>query len=69
MGRLAEIEQNQKAAHVLLSMLLALVRNKATAGEINALVLACENSNIPTDMLDAMSPDLAALLRRFITHE
>ncbi|RQP38377.1 conjugal transfer protein TraA [Burkholderia ubonensis] len=68
-GRLAEIERNQKATHALLSMLLSLVRNKATTGEVNALVLACENSSMPTDILDATSPDLAASLRRLTTDE
>lgn len=68
-GRLAEIERNQKATHTLLAMLLSLVRNKATTGEVNELVLACENSCMPMDILDATSPDLAASLRRLTTDE
>ncbi|WP_089339496.1 plasmid mobilization protein [Burkholderia singularis] len=63
-GRLAEIERTQKGTHALLSMLLFLVRKKATSGEFNDLVLACENANMPTDILEAGSPDLAALLSR-----
>ncbi|PAJ87803.1 plasmid mobilization protein [Burkholderia ubonensis] len=68
-GRLAEIERNQKVTHALLSMLLTLVRSKATTGEINALVLACENSSLPTNILDATSPDLAVSLRHLTTDE
>ncbi|MGA3705799.1 hypothetical protein ACI2TH_20955 [Ralstonia nicotianae] len=68
-GRLAEIERNQKATHALLAMLLSLVRNKATTGEVNELVLACENSCTPMDILDATSPDLAASLHRLTTDD
>ncbi|MHA6893600.1 conjugal transfer protein TraA [Ralstonia pseudosolanacearum] len=68
-GRLAEIERNQKATHTLLAMLLSLVRDKATTGGVKELVLACENSRMPMDILDATSPDLAASLRRLTTDE
>ncbi|WP_429498492.1 hypothetical protein ACQUFY_03290 [Robbsia andropogonis] len=68
-GRLAEIERKQKATHTLLATLLLLVHNKATIGKANKLVLACENSRMPMDVLDATSPDLAASLRRLTTDE
>ncbi|ATS24158.1 conjugal transfer protein TraA (plasmid) [Xanthomonas phaseoli pv. phaseoli] len=64
-GRLAEIERSQKGAHALLAMLLFLVRKKATTGEVNELVLACEKSGVPADVLAASLPELAALLTRF----
>ncbi|QCU27873.1 conjugal transfer protein TraA [Burkholderia pseudomallei] len=68
-GRVVEFERNQKATHTLLAMLLSLVRNKATTGEVNELVLACENSYLPMDILYATSPDLAASPRRLTTDE
>ncbi|MDH4910107.1 conjugal transfer protein TraA (plasmid) [Xanthomonas axonopodis pv. ricini] len=64
-GRLAEIERSQKGAHALLAMLLFLVRKKATTGEFNELVLACENVGVPADVLAVSLPELAALLTRF----
>ncbi|WAW91401.1 conjugal transfer protein TraA [Xanthomonas citri pv. malvacearum] len=63
--RLAEIERSQKGAHALLAMLLFLVRKKATTGEFNELVLACENVGVPTDVLAVSLPELAALVTRF----
>ena len=65
-GRLAEIERSQKSAHALLAMLLFFVRKKATTGEFNELVLACEEVIEPTDVLAASMPELKALLNRFI---
>ncbi|SAL05374.1 hypothetical protein AWB81_07135 [Caballeronia arationis] len=64
-GRLAEIERDQKAAHALLAMLLFLVRRKATTGEINELVLACEHAGAPAEVLAGSLPEFAALLDRF----
>ncbi|RWA36897.1 conjugal transfer protein TraA [Xylella fastidiosa] len=64
-GRLAEIERNQKGTYGLLAMLFFLVCKKATAGEINELVLICEKVGVPTEMLAATLPELAALLTRF----
>lgn len=63
-GRLAEIERSQKTAHALLAMLLFLMRKKATTGEFNALVLACQNAGVPADVLAVSMPELAALLIR-----
>jgi hypothetical protein len=62
MGRLLEIERSQKGTHVLLAMLLFLVRKKSTTGEVDELLLACENVGAPVDVLAAFLPDLAALL-------
>lgn len=64
-GRLAEIERDQKAAHALLAMLLFLVRKKATTGDFNELVLACEHAGAPNEVLAGLLPQLAALLERF----
>lgn len=64
-GRLTEIERSQKGAYALLAMLLFLVRKKATTGELNELVLACEKVGVPADVLAASLPELAALLTRF----
>jgi hypothetical protein len=64
-SRLAEIERDQKSAHALLAMLLFLVRRKATTGDINELVLACENAGAPAEVLAGSLPELAALLGRF----
>lgn len=60
-GRLEEIERNQKASHALLAMLLFLMRKKATTGEVNELILACEKAGVPADLL----PELTASLSRF----
>ncbi|MFX1722361.1 conjugal transfer protein TraA [Paraburkholderia sp. A1RO-5L] len=64
-GRLAEIERSQKAAHALLAMLLFLARKKATTGEFNELVLACEKAGVPAELLAASFPELASLIARF----
>ena len=64
-GRLAEIERGQRAAHALLAMLLFLVRKKATTGEFNELVVACEHAGVPADFLTALAPELASLVGRF----
>jgi hypothetical protein len=64
-GRLAEIERDQKAAHALLAMMLFLVRKKATTGDINELVLACEKASAPDEVLAGSLPELTALLDRF----
>lgn len=64
-GRLAEIERSQKTAHALLAMLLFLVRKKATTGEFNELVLACEKAGVPAELLAASFPELASLIVRF----
>ncbi|MGY2492759.1 conjugal transfer protein TraA [Cupriavidus sp. CP313] len=64
-GRLAEIERSHKASHALLAMLLFLARKKATTGEFNELVLACESAGVPADVLATTLPELAALLTRF----
>jgi hypothetical protein len=64
-GRLAKIERDQKAAHALLAMLLFLVRKKATTGEFNELVLACEAASAPNEVLAGSLPKLTALLDRF----
>jgi hypothetical protein len=64
-GRLAEIERSQKGSHALLAMLLFLVRKTATTGDVNALMLACENAGVPADILAVCLPELAALLTRF----
>jgi hypothetical protein len=64
-GRLAAIERSQKEVHALVAMLFFLVRKKATTGEFNELVLACEMGGVPADVLAASQPDLAALLARF----
>ncbi|WP_244832198.1 hypothetical protein [Caballeronia sp. TF1N1] len=68
-GRLAEIERSQHTAHTLLSALLFLMRQKATLGEFNDLVLACENAvsggGMPSQLLAASSPELASLITRF----
>ncbi len=63
-SRLAETERSQRVAHALLAMLLFLVQRKATAAEVHALLCACENASVATDLLDTM-PQLAELLRRF----
>ena len=65
-GRLAEIERSQKGAHALLAILLFLVRKKATTGEFNELVLACEKAIEPADVLAVSMPEIKALLTRFI---
>ncbi|WP_250469948.1 MULTISPECIES: hypothetical protein [unclassified Caballeronia] len=68
-GRLAEIERTQKSAHTLLAALLFLMRKKATSGDFNDLVLACENAvsgaGMPTELLAASSPEFASLVTRF----
>jgi|GEM_PF-1587964 len=64
-GRLAEIERSQKTAHALLAMLLFLARKKATTGEFNELVLACEKAGVPAELLAASFPELASLIVRF----
>ncbi|CAL8481718.1 conjugal transfer protein TraA [Caballeronia sp. S22] len=64
-GRLAEIERSQKAAHALLAMLLYLVRKKATTGEFNDLVVACEHVGVPADVFTVLTPELASLVARF----
>ena len=64
-GRLAEIERSQKSAHALLAMLLFLMRKKATTGEFNELVLACEKAGVPAELLAASFPELASLIARF----
>jgi hypothetical protein len=68
-GRLAEIERSQKSAHTLLAALLFLMRKKATSGDFNDLVLACENAvsgaRMPTELLAASSPEFASLVTRF----
>ncbi|SAL60189.1 conjugal transfer protein TraA [Caballeronia humi] len=64
-GRLAEIERAQKAAQALLAMLIFLVRKKATMGDINELVLVCENAGSPAEVLAGSLPELAAMLDRF----
>ena len=64
-GHLAEIERSQKASHALLAMLLFLARKKATTGEFNELVFACENAGVPANVLATTLPELAALLTRF----
>ncbi|AUS41344.1 conjugal transfer protein TraA [Ralstonia solanacearum] len=64
-GRLAEIERSQKTAHALLAMLLFLMRKKATTGEFNELVLACEKAGVPAELLAASFPELASLIARF----
>lgn len=64
-GRLAEIERNQKGAQALLAMLLFLMRKKATTGEFNELILACEQAGVPAELLAASFPQLASLIARF----
>lgn len=64
-GRLAEIERSQKTAHALLAMLLFLMRKKATTGEFNELVLACEKAGVPAELLAASFPEIASLIARF----
>ncbi|WP_197343434.1 conjugal transfer protein TraA [Ralstonia pseudosolanacearum] len=64
-GRLAEIERSQKTAHAFLAMVLFLVRKKATTGEFNELVLACEKAGVPAELLAALFPELASLIARF----
>jgi hypothetical protein len=64
-GRLAEIERGQQTAHALLAMLIFLMRKKATTGEINDLILACEKAGMPAELLAASSPELASLIARF----
>ncbi|HDR9128342.1 TPA: conjugal transfer protein TraA [Burkholderia vietnamiensis] len=64
-GRLAEIERSQKTAHALLAVLLFLARKKATTGEFNELVLACEKAGVPAELLAASFPELASLIARF----
>lgn len=63
-GRLAEIEHSQKSSQALLAMLLFLARKRATTGEYNELVLACENAGVPGDMLATTLPELDSLLAR-----
>lgn len=65
-GRLAEIERSQRRAQALLAMLLFLLRGKAMAAEIDALLLACENARTSGDLLAAASSQLAALMPRFV---
>ncbi|AET95634.1 hypothetical protein [Caballeronia zhejiangensis] len=64
-GRLAEIERSQKTAQALLAMLIFLMRKKATTGEFNELVVACEKAGMPAELLAASSPELASLIARF----
>ena len=66
--RLADIERSQRSASALLAILLFLVRNRATAGEMHQLFLACEKSTEPGDLLAAALPELAPLLGRFLQH-
>ncbi|SAK93676.1 hypothetical protein AWB79_06987 [Caballeronia hypogeia] len=63
-GRLAEIERSQKSAQALLAILVFLAHQKATTGELNELVLACEKAGVPADLLAGSLPDMAALLDR-----
>jgi len=63
-SRLAEIERGQKTSQALLAVLLFLARKKATTGEFNDMVLACEYASVPADMLAAAVPELAELLTR-----
>lgn len=65
-GHLAEIERSQSRAQALLAMLLFLLCGKATVAETNALIHACENARSPIDLLAATSPQLAALMSRFV---
>ncbi|SAK83297.1 hypothetical protein AWB77_04267 [Caballeronia fortuita] len=69
LGRLAEIERSQQTAHTLLSALLFLMRKKATTGELNDLMLACEHAvsgaGMLAELLAASSPELASLITRF----
>lgn len=66
-ARLAEIERGQARTHALLAMMFFLLRKKATHGDINELILACENSSVlATDVLDASSPEIAKLLTHFL---
>ena len=62
--RLAEIERSQETAHALLAMLLFLIRKKATTGEVNDLVLACEQAGMPAELLATAFPDLASHIAR-----
>jgi len=66
--RLTEIERAQKTSQALLAMLLFLARKKATTGEFNEMVLACEYASVPADMLAAAVPELAELLTRVTVH-
>ena len=62
---LAEIERGQRSTQALLIMLLFLAHRKATTGEVNALLLACDNAVLPADLMAQSLPKLADLLARF----
>lgn len=64
-GRLAALDQQQRSTEALLLMVLALIRKKATTGEINELRALIEHSNGDRESLaGAAFPGLPALLDR-----
>ncbi|MGO4395892.1 hypothetical protein AB4Z46_31510 [Variovorax sp. M-6] len=63
--QLADMKRSLQDAHAVLAMLLVLTRRRATTGELNELVLACQGAHGPTDVLETMLPELAKALTRF----
>jgi hypothetical protein len=64
--QLSKLQAGQAQSLALLSMLLFLVRKKATTGDLSELVAAATRAMAATDMLAAPKPDLAALSAQFI---
>lgn len=60
--RLAGIEESLASIRAMLAMVLALVRQRATTGEVGNLLVALEGSNAPEEALTSIAPELAAVL-------
>ena len=63
-ARLAELDGNLKASHVMLTMLLTLARKRATTGEVAELVGACQVASNFTDVMYLVAPDLMEQVER-----
>ena len=66
LGRLAVIERSQSEAQVLLSLLFFLLCKQLPPGEAQELILACEKSGVPSDVLASSMPALVAQLGRLM---
>lgn len=61
---LADLELRQRRLEAMCVMLLFLARTRATGGEANELVAACQQALAPGDVLGLAFPQLAAALQR-----
>ena len=64
--RLEALERGLQSMQTMMAMLLALARQRSTAGQVNELAAAMAGSQSAKEVIAAMAPELAAELERLL---